>query len=276
MGRAGGDRPEALAVDTRWGTTCGHRWPGDGEPVLFLHGTAGTSAARVPYVPTLGGRDAYAFDTIGDVGRTRQTVEIREPADLAGWLDQSLAGLGLDRVHVVGVSYGGFLGLHAGHPPPGARAVARPARPGRDRAAPPVPLPGLGHGGPARLRAARAPRRAAARALRMPASTTAGSWPVFSASATTGSGCSPPSRCPTTSLRSIAAPVLCWRAPVRGPRRAGAGRPGRGARSPASRPRSSPAPGHALPFSHAALCAARLVGFWPLAAGGQRSKRIAP
>ena len=116
-----------------------------------------------------GGRAAYALDTIGDVGRSRQTVPVRRPGDLVTWLDETLAGLALDTVHVAGTSYGGFLGL--------LLAVHRPERV--------ASLTLLDPGGIVRLRLARflawgtacllasrlpdRPRRAAGRALRMPA-----------------------------------------------------------------------------------------------------------
>jgi pimeloyl-ACP methyl ester carboxylesterase len=54
----------------------------------------------------------YAIDTIGDVGRSEQRAVIEDAAGLARWLDETLAEAGLDRAHLVGTSYGGFLALN--------------------------------------------------------------------------------------------------------------------------------------------------------------------
>lgn len=106
------EHPEAIDVDTFLGPTRAYRWVGDGEPVLFLHGTAGTSLMWVDFAERRGGRLMYAVDTIGDVGDSHQRVAIDAAEDLAEWLAETLGGLGLDRVHVVGMSYGGFLALN--------------------------------------------------------------------------------------------------------------------------------------------------------------------
>jgi pimeloyl-ACP methyl ester carboxylesterase len=63
------------------------------------------------YVERLAGRDLYALDTIGDVGRSDQRAVIEDAAGLARWLDATLAGAGVERAHLVGTSYGGFLAL---------------------------------------------------------------------------------------------------------------------------------------------------------------------
>ena len=81
-------------------------------PVVLLHGTGGVGLAWAPYAAGRGDRAVYAVDTIGDVGRSRSRCPVTGPDDLAEWLDQTLAGLGLDRVHLCGTSYGGFLALN--------------------------------------------------------------------------------------------------------------------------------------------------------------------
>jgi pimeloyl-ACP methyl ester carboxylesterase len=72
------------------------------------------------YAERRAGRSVYAVDTIGEVGRSRQEVAVENAAALASWLDEVLAGLGLDEVHLAGTSYGGFLALNL--------AARRPAR----------------------------------------------------------------------------------------------------------------------------------------------------
>lgn len=106
------EHPEAIDIGTCLGPTRAYRWSGDGEAVLFLHGTAGTSLMWVDFAERRRGRLMYAVDTIGDVGDSHQDVAVEGARDLAEWLAETLAGLGLDRVHVVGMSYGGFLALN--------------------------------------------------------------------------------------------------------------------------------------------------------------------
>lgn len=118
------DGIDTVDVDTSFGTTHTYRWLSHGtstlEPVVFLHGMGGTGATWAAYVDGLGGRDVYALDTIGDVGRSVQRVEIADADDLASWLDESLAALGIGRGHLVGTSYGGWQALNL--------AARRPAR----------------------------------------------------------------------------------------------------------------------------------------------------
>lgn len=112
--------PLSFDVDTHLGPTRIYQWAGDGDPVVFLHGTGATSLMWSGYVSLLAGRTVYAVDTIGDVGRSRQHVPIKDAGDLAMWLDEVLAGADVDRAHLVGGSYGGFLGLN--------QAILRPPR----------------------------------------------------------------------------------------------------------------------------------------------------
>jgi pimeloyl-ACP methyl ester carboxylesterase len=104
--------PAALDVESWAGTTRLYRWEGTGEPIVFLHGMGGTGLACTPYAERLLGHDLWAVDTIGDVGRSEQRAVIEDGSGLAGWLDETLAGAGIDRAHVVGTSYGGFVALN--------------------------------------------------------------------------------------------------------------------------------------------------------------------
>ena len=110
--------PVALDVDSYAGTTRVYRWPGMGVPIVFLHGMGGTGLSWSPYVEALAGRDLYAVDTIGDVGRSQQRAVIEDANGLATWLAETLTDCGIERAHVVGTSYGGFIALslavHAG------------------------------------------------------------------------------------------------------------------------------------------------------------------
>jgi pimeloyl-ACP methyl ester carboxylesterase len=104
--------PVALDVESYAGTTRVYRWAGAGEPIVFLHGMGGTGLTWSQYVERLRGRDVYALDTIGDVGRSEQRAVIQDAAGLARWLDETLAGAGIERAHLVGTSYGGYLALN--------------------------------------------------------------------------------------------------------------------------------------------------------------------
>jgi pimeloyl-ACP methyl ester carboxylesterase len=114
--------PVPLDVATFAGPTHVHRWPGDGEPIVFLHGMGGTGLTWARYVEQLAGSDVYAVDTIGDVGRSHQDVVLADRADLARWLDETLAAAGVEHAHLVGTSYGGYLALNLA-----ARSPARVA-----------------------------------------------------------------------------------------------------------------------------------------------------
>ena len=111
---------ETLDVETALGPTRAYRWRGAGTPLVLLHGVSGTSVAWLRYAEHLTGRDVVAIDLVGDVGRSEQRVAIERPEDMAAWLDETLAALGIDRAHLVGLSLGGFVAL--------ATAIHRPQR----------------------------------------------------------------------------------------------------------------------------------------------------
>ena len=109
------DPPPSSDIDTHLGRTRVYRWAGEdteAAPVVFLHGTGATALSWSQYVSNVGGRTAYAIDTIGDVGYSEQRVPVEDAADLARWLEEVLAGLMIERAHFAGMSYGGFLALN--------------------------------------------------------------------------------------------------------------------------------------------------------------------
>ncbi|MFD9220160.1 alpha/beta fold hydrolase [Streptomyces sp. NPDC060064] len=117
--------PAAIAemdVETRFGTTHVYRYgPTDPAaqsrtPIVLVHGAGSCSAMWYPNTAALSAeRPVYAIDTPGDPGRSVQREPIHQPERAAQWLDETLAGLGLDRVHLVGSSYGGWLVLNQAH-----------------------------------------------------------------------------------------------------------------------------------------------------------------
>ncbi|MFC8190995.1 alpha/beta fold hydrolase [Cellulomonas sp. NPDC057328] len=100
---------EQADVPTRFGTT--HvRWSGagGGTPLVLVHGLNGNGLSWYRDVETLArGRVTYAPDTIGTAGLSVQTAPVGE-SDVATWFAETLDGLGLDRVHVMGESNGAW------------------------------------------------------------------------------------------------------------------------------------------------------------------------
>ncbi|GAA0446635.1 alpha/beta fold hydrolase [Streptomyces olivaceiscleroticus] len=133
-----GARPLAETdVETAFGTTHVYRYgPADPAaqartPIVLVHGAGSCSAMWYPNTPALSAdRPVYAIDTPGDPGRSVQRAPLHRPERAAQWLDGALAGLGLDRVHLVGASYGGWLALNQAHRAPGRLASVTLLDPG--------------------------------------------------------------------------------------------------------------------------------------------------
>lgn len=106
--------PAHLHVETRHGTT--HVLsvgPSTGTPIVLLHAVAVASPAWFADIAALSEHHpVYAIDTITDAGRSTQQTRVRDADDLAAWLVDVLAALDLTRVHLVGLSYGGWLALN--------------------------------------------------------------------------------------------------------------------------------------------------------------------
>jgi pimeloyl-ACP methyl ester carboxylesterase len=111
--------PAETDIEADLGTAHVFSWAGDGTPVLLLPGWHATSAMWAPLLARgLGGRPVHAVDLVGDVGLSVQRGPITTIDDYLPWLDAVVDGLGLDRVHLVGASYGGALSLvWSGHAP---------------------------------------------------------------------------------------------------------------------------------------------------------------
>ncbi|GHG45875.1 alpha/beta fold hydrolase [Streptomyces griseocarneus] len=116
-------------VETAFGVTrvYGYGAEGDGIPVVLLHGQSAGPTEWAPHVAALadGRRRVFAVDRVGEPGYSTQTAPVRTPDDMAAWLEEVLAGLGLERVHLVGHSYGGWVALnHAVRAPGRIASVA--------------------------------------------------------------------------------------------------------------------------------------------------------
>jgi pimeloyl-ACP methyl ester carboxylesterase len=57
-------------------------------------------------------RGVYTVDLLGEPGRSVQTRPIASPADRAAWLREALDGLPEERVHLLGVSIGGWTAVN--------------------------------------------------------------------------------------------------------------------------------------------------------------------
>ncbi len=82
----------------------------DTTPVVLLPGRSAAAPMWGDNLPHyIEHRTVYAFDVIGDTGMSEQTVPMRDVGDAARWVDEAMASLDLDRVHLVGHSQGGGL-----------------------------------------------------------------------------------------------------------------------------------------------------------------------
>ncbi|MGX1804469.1 alpha/beta fold hydrolase [Nocardia sp. NPDC055321] len=102
---------EEIDVRTSFGTTrvrrSGH---GAGVPLLLLPGLAGNSLFWEPFVAELSReRTVYAMDVLGWAGRCEQTAPLAGEGDIAAWVGEVIAGLGVDRVHLAGYSQGAWI-----------------------------------------------------------------------------------------------------------------------------------------------------------------------
>jgi pimeloyl-ACP methyl ester carboxylesterase len=79
-------------------------------PVVLLPGRTSGVPMWADNLPDLAAaRTIYALDALGDAGLSVQVRPIRDTADQANWLDQTLAQLPVRSVHLVGHSFGGWL-----------------------------------------------------------------------------------------------------------------------------------------------------------------------
>ncbi|WP_184763952.1 alpha/beta fold hydrolase [Streptomyces griseoloalbus] len=112
---------EECDVATPYGRTRVHVYgPADGSPLVLLPGGSATGLVWFANAPALGERyRVHAVDLVGDAGRTeRRGTPLKSADDLTAWLDALLDGLGLDRVHLCGHSYGAWLAVrYALHAP---------------------------------------------------------------------------------------------------------------------------------------------------------------
>ena len=107
---------EGVEIPTRFGTT--HvvvTGPKDAPPLVLLHGYMVTLTMWSPNIADFS-KDyrVYAIDVMGQPGRSIPDPDepIRDAEDYVAWLSATLNGLNLDRIFLVGMSYGGWLALN--------------------------------------------------------------------------------------------------------------------------------------------------------------------
>ncbi|MEU3274013.1 alpha/beta fold hydrolase [Saccharomonospora sp. NPDC006951] len=105
-------------VATEYGTVRAYEWaatePDAGLPVVLLPGIrSGAPMWGENLSHWIGRRTLFAMDAIGDCGLSTQSVPFTTSGDRAAWVEQAIAGLGLESVHTVGHSFGGTIA--AGH-----------------------------------------------------------------------------------------------------------------------------------------------------------------
>lgn len=87
--------------------------PRNAPPLVLLHGYMATSAMWAPNVGDfVKDHRVYAIDVMGQPSKSIPTEPIRTADDYAVWLGETLDALYLDRVSLVGQSYGGWLALN--------------------------------------------------------------------------------------------------------------------------------------------------------------------
>lgn len=103
-----------IGVDTSFGRTIVSETldSGDGAPLILLQGGSSTSSIWADFAREWSrSRPVMAIDTVWDAGRSTQDRPVSNGAEATAWLDETLDGMGCDRVHLLGYSYGGWLAL---------------------------------------------------------------------------------------------------------------------------------------------------------------------
>jgi pimeloyl-ACP methyl ester carboxylesterase len=99
-----------VTIPTGYGRAVAYRaGPAGGTPVVFVPGAGGSAVTWHHYAARLARHHpVIGLDPIGEPSASRQTRPITDGDDAAADLSEVLDGLGLDRVHLVGMSYGGW------------------------------------------------------------------------------------------------------------------------------------------------------------------------
>jgi pimeloyl-ACP methyl ester carboxylesterase len=114
---------ECVDVPTTFGTARAYRFgplPAQ-RPVVLLPGRNASTPMWADNLPgLLASRTVYCVDLLGEPGLSVQELPLTGARDQAWWFGELLAGLGLDSVHLMGVSFGAWTAVNY--------AVRHPAR----------------------------------------------------------------------------------------------------------------------------------------------------
>lgn len=104
-------KPEEIKIPTRFGLTHVNAFGPRGAPnLLLLHGMGASSTLWARNIHALCKYfRVYAPDTIDDLGKSRCSTRPRKSCDYVEWLKDVLRGLRIERAHIAGVSYGGWI-----------------------------------------------------------------------------------------------------------------------------------------------------------------------
>jgi pimeloyl-ACP methyl ester carboxylesterase len=107
---------EEIEIPSRFGMT--HvvtSGPKDAPPLVILHGYMASLTMWSPNITDFS-KDyrVYAIDTMGQPSKSIPDPDepIRDVTDFVAWLSETLNGLNLDRISLVGMSFGGWLALN--------------------------------------------------------------------------------------------------------------------------------------------------------------------
>ena len=99
-------------INTSWGAVRVYEWVNeefnDAPPVVLLPGhSSGTPMWQSNIIGFSKQHTVYAFDALGDAGKSVQAVPLQKASDVSGWISEVFDGLGIERAHLVGHSFGG-------------------------------------------------------------------------------------------------------------------------------------------------------------------------
>jgi pimeloyl-ACP methyl ester carboxylesterase len=105
---------QEIEIPSRFGTS--HvtvSGPKNAPPLVLLHGYMATSTMWAPNIADLSREyRVYAIDVMGQPSKSIPNEPIRSAAEYVAWLTATLNALHLDRISLVGMSYGGWLSLN--------------------------------------------------------------------------------------------------------------------------------------------------------------------
>ncbi|MDP9795447.1 pimeloyl-ACP methyl ester carboxylesterase [Catenuloplanes nepalensis] len=105
--------PSSTSIPTPFGTAVAHHaGAATGTPVVLLSGAGGNAVAWHRYIAPLGrNHPVIALDLIGEPGLAEQTRPLTTAAEAIECLTATLDGLDAPRMHLAGMSYGGWAAL---------------------------------------------------------------------------------------------------------------------------------------------------------------------